>query len=267
MTGATGFIGKHVVKKLQKKSYNLTILSRSEGCDLLNYSQVDQFLKNDEANTLIHLAWDVTHGEYWNSPKNIQYRDASIHLFEKFLDYGGKKIIGIGSCAEYPTSADPAQEDMVVDKNLLTPYGCCKRETFEWLEQHHTDFTWLRIFGIYGQGEHPDRLFPSMIRAIKEDKEFLINNPDTFYDYIWVGDVADCIAGVIDKPGLGSVNIGTGKSMGLADICEKFKKYLKKNDNTIQTVTKPSTQSRIPDCVKLQQNHFKYEFSCKTYYH
>jgi nucleoside-diphosphate-sugar epimerase len=251
LTGATGFIGKYVLNELVKKDYEVSTLSRSQGCDLLNHGQVDEFLRKSRADILIHLAWDVTHGEFWNSPKNILYRNASIFLFKKFLDYGGKKIIGGGTCAEYPTSDQEVVEDIIVTKEDLSLYGKCKRECFEWLEKNLCDFTWLRIFNVYGDSDHPQKLFPSILRSLKEGKDFSIKNPNSFYDYTWVGDVAKCIAEMINKPGLGAVNVGTGQSMATQDWYNSIKKNI-----IIKTIQKANAQSRIPNCKKLQKNGF-----------
>lgn len=253
LTGGTGFVGQHIYHHLQAASHEIVILSRKTNCDLLDYRAVSQFVNKTNPEVLVHLAWDVTHGEYWTSPQNDVYKKASIHLFESFLQNGPKKIIGAGTCAEYPPSNKAMAEDYSVDYKRLTPYGRAKREVFEWLVSHCNDFTWFRIFGVYGNGENPNRFFPKVLKAIQNDESFHIQTPDVFYDYVSIEKIAEFVVWAIKNKGIGAVNMGTGVSHSMQEWHE-FIKY-DYHHVGVQSDVKPHMNSHIANCEKLIQSY------------
>lgn len=266
LTGGTGFIGKYVYNRLISKNIDLHITSRYlrpliknvHIINLLNITETKNLIAKLKPDILIHLAWDVTHNEFWTSSKNIAYAKASIELFEAFLDHGGKKIISTGTCAEYPTSDLRVSEDMIFDKSVLTKYGSSKKEVSEWLQKTNCDFSWLRIFGIYGKGEDNRRIFPSMIKAIKTNQEFIIKNPNVFCDYIYVDDLAALIVDCIDNSGLGVVNIGSGENYAFLDLYNAVAKYINSGLLSIdRTINNPDINSRIPNVKKLHSYGYK----------
>jgi nucleoside-diphosphate-sugar epimerase len=175
-TGATGFIGKHVVNKLLAENFDVYYLSRNNGqkercfqANIFDKDAIEAVIKKIKPDILVHFAWEVEHGKYWDNPDNKIYKDASINLFLTFLHYGGKKIIGAGSCAEYCTSVKPTIENTIINNSALSLYGQAKREVYEWLEQNVEDFIWLRIFGVYGKGEDQRRILPYLTYCVKNN--------------------------------------------------------------------------------------------------
>src|SRR5690606_19397890 len=141
-----------------------------------------------------------------------------ISLFQSFIKHGGKKVIAAGTCAEYPQSSKPIEEEALLSRKL-TPYGEAKRRVHDYLaklvNEHNIQYTWPRIFGLYGPFEKEARIIPSMIKAIEDNKTFTINEPHTFCDYVYIDDFADFIVKSITLEGMGPVNIGTGQSISL----------------------------------------------------
>lgn len=274
VTGATGFIGSYVMNLLNKTKHEIYAISRKiikqkNFCqaDILNIRAIENIIKTINPDVLIHLAWDVSHGEFWNALNNEDYAEASKRLFDLFIKNGGKKIIATGTCAEYPASDKPVSEDIEYDGEL-TPYGHAKKSVANYLLSENftknIEFTWLRIFGICGEGEDERRLFPKMIYSITKNEEFIPQNPNSYFDYVYVGDVAKFIVDCIVKKGCGVVNIGTGKSLAVKDIYETLKNYVQINLFEIkQSGVFPDLGSRIPDCNKVQKLGF--QFSLEKY--
>lgn len=271
LTGATGFLGRYVYQKLSE-SNQVYVISRKSPlgrlwyqADILNHKETGKIVENIGADVLVHLAWDVTHGEFWNSPQNTAYVEASKYLFDSFLKGGGKKIISAGTCAEYPTSDRAISEDALY-KGELTPYGYAKREVYDYLksaqQNSQLDFTWLRIFGIYGPGENEQRFFPKAIRHIKYNIPFEIKTPDCFMDYVYVKDVASFINSCVEGCGLGAINVGTGNSISLLDLYNTLKTYMETEQfKMFQDIDKPNLSSRIPDCKKIKENGFYFNLN------
>lgn len=267
-TGATGFIGKYIYKRLLLEDLELHLISRVcqdslknfHVLDILNYGEMQRIIKEIKPEVLIHFAWDVSHGEFWNSTKNIDYATSTINLFKLFFENGGKKVIAAGTSAEYPTSNQSVQEGMAVDISKLTPYGCSKRKALEWLQKYNCDFMWLRIFGIYGLGENKDRFFPLIFNAVKTGTQLHIDHHDTFLDYVHADDIAKFVVFCLKNKGIGAVNIGTGESMALIDIYKTVESYMRSGIfKLFKTYRVPSPQSRIPDCTRLKSMGFNFE--------
>ena len=175
LTGASGFIGKYVFNRLDKHIYDVICVSRKNPVspiwiqlDILDFEATLDTIQIVKPDFLIHLAWDVEYGIYWNNLNNEKYMEATINLFKAFISQGGKKIIAAGSCAEYNASSIAVAENTVVNKNELSHYGKAKRDVYEWLERNIETFSWLRIFGIYGHGEDKRRLIPYLIKSFKK---------------------------------------------------------------------------------------------------
>lgn len=270
-TGATGFIGECIYNKLRNLNHEVFILSRRANStkgwyqvDLFDTTKVDSILEAIGAEVLIHFAWDVTHGVFWTADINAHYVQASKQLFSSFIKHGGKKIIAAGTCAEYPTSKYPVSEDMVYS-NELTPYGQAKlavlNELKELHTEHGTDYVWLRLFGIYGPKENPERFIPNAILKISKQQEFLIKQPNVFVDYIYVEDFADFVIQCIEHDIVGIINIGTGNPISLLDLYTTIKHYIETGKYKLfNTISEADQNSRIPDCSKLSSYMFKPNF-------
>lgn len=272
LTGFTGFIGKQVYKKLVSTDVDLYVISRCQQpliknfytLDILDHKATDLLIRHIKPDILIHLAWDVTHGEFWTSSKNNNYANASINLFECFVKYGGEKIIATGTCAEYLFSNKEISEEVCVVAEQLTPYGKAKRKVSQWLKDNNYNFTWLRIFGIHGIGENYQRLIPSIIMAIKNQKRFILKNPSVFVDYVNVADFSLFVQKCIYYKSLGFVNIGTGISYAVYDLYEAIKVYIKSGCFFInRTICIPDNNSYIPKCEKLKNIGFQFDLNFK----
>lgn len=267
LTGATGFIGRRVHEGLMNASCQIHTISRQprenipneHKLDILDTASVKILIKNLCPDALVHLAWDVTHGEFWTSLRNKDYLKASINLCETFLQNGGQKIIAAGTCAEYPMSSEPVCEDIEYDGEL-SPYGQAKKDLLNHLvnlqQKYMFDLAWIRIFGIYGEGEDKRRFFPLIRQAVLENKDPELKNPHAFADYVHVDEVADFLLRCCLKFGnIGAVNIGTGVSMPMCDWYAKIKAEMTQTEFRPSFGIKAAPESRIPDCRKFYHSY------------
>ena len=268
LTGASGFIGKHVFNHLDKHKYDVTCVSRKSPVspiwmqfDILDSEATLNAIQEVKPDFLIHLAWDVEHGVFWNNLNNEKYMQATINLFKAFISQGGKKIIAAGSCAEYNTSSVAVAEDVVVNKKELSHYGKAKREVYEWLESNVDTFSWLRIFGIYGNGENERRLIPYLVKSLKNNTSINIRDKNFYTDYIYVEDFAKLVSCLLTNRSEGCLNIGTGVPISNLKIYETLCKYFDYQVPEAYEVPEPSLKSRIPNCEKLI--NFGYDFQLK----
>jgi nucleoside-diphosphate-sugar epimerase len=270
LTGATGFIGEHVLNTLLEANHTVYAISRKPPrnnywyqADILKSEEINKIIQDVKADTLIHLAWDVTHGEFWKGTNNKEYAEATKSLLDFFIKRGGRKVIATGTCAEYPMSSEAVSETVDYGGDL-TPYGAAKKSVYDYLsstqKKEPFDFTWLRIFGIYGPGENKERFFPKSIHSIKYKIPFEVKNPSCYVDYVYVKALANFIEVCLQRNNLGAINIGTGRSISISDLHNTLKRYIEDGVLEIQgPIDKPSPNSRIPDCTKLISHGFKFE--------
>ena len=116
LTGATGFVGRKILKYLQKNKYKIKIVARDrdiarklESEDIQVIVTKDLFnediswMKNilTGIDTIIHSAWYAEPGKYLDSIKNIQCLNGTLNLGQAAKESNVSKFIGIGTCFEY----------------------------------------------------------------------------------------------------------------------------------------------------------------------
>lgn len=129
VTGAGGFVGRHTFNPLRALGFEVHgVLMPGEvldscgvithGVDLLDPHEARQLLCDVAPSHLLHLAWCTEHGEYWEAQDNLDWVAASLLLARSFAEHGGKRMVMVGSCAEYswPTSNGIRQ-----GTNILVP--------------------------------------------------------------------------------------------------------------------------------------------------
>lgn len=124
ITGASGFIGQHLLPFLQEKDYEVFPCYHSRKIDfppcmhpvkanLLDQEERRALLKEVRPSHLIHLAWYVNPLDYMHSQENLEWMLASIDLFTEFGRNGGKRCLSVGSCAEYDWSESILEEEEI----------------------------------------------------------------------------------------------------------------------------------------------------------
>jgi nucleoside-diphosphate-sugar epimerase len=240
LTGARGFVGSHCLTPLLARGYEVHAVSRARNAietpgpvdvpkdgariiwheaDLLDGQQVDALLAAVRPTHLLHLAWVVTPGAFWTSPLNWPWVDASLKLLAAFGAVGGQRAVMVGSCSEYAPSANPCVEGQT-PLAPATAYSACKAALSVMLPAFARQYgvasaAWARVFYLYGPGEQAERLVPSVIRTLLRDEAMPCSHGDQVRDFLYVGEIADALAALLDSPVTGSVNIASGRPITL----------------------------------------------------
>ncbi|MFF2018103.1 NAD-dependent epimerase/dehydratase family protein [Paenibacillus sp. NPDC058177] len=273
ITGANGFIGKHVLNELavredqiyaitsslenKKNTDNITWLK----VDLLNSNQMDDMFSLIGSPThLLHLAWDTTPGKYWNSPLNFKWMQASLALFDMFCSSGGKRIVGVGSCAEYDLSHGICKE-FETPLNYNNIYGASKNSLSHMLMAYEKYYgvssAWARIFYLYGPWEHEDRLVPSVILSLLKGEHAKCTHGQQIRDYLYVKDAAKALVNVLDSEINGPINVGSGRPIRLHEIISTIANFLNKREliqlNAISAAV-DEPESVVANMQRLKEN-------------
>ena len=235
LTGATGFIGSQVTAELLRRGYEVHALvypplsSAPNGLiphemNLLDSAAVEDFLTRNNFENLIHLAWYVG-PKCHVSNLNMEWIVASLNLLQSFQRHGGKTFVGAGTCSEYEYKYGYLSEDET-PTNPGTLYGNGKNAVYNiagvFCRQNGIAFKWPRIFNLYGPGEKPQRLMPSVINSCLKGEDVRVSDCLKFQDYLYVEDTARGIVDVFESELQGAVNICSGRPVQLREIVNKI---------------------------------------------
>lgn len=216
VTGGSGFIGRAAVPALRSRGFDIVELSRDR-TDLLDVAATAGAVRDIAATHLLHLAWYVEHGDYWTSPVNAQWVDASEQLFRTFVDAGGRRIVSVGTCAEYDWSNGVCVEDETPIAPV-TIYGAAKAELHRRLRSLDVSYAWARLFFIYGPHEDARRFIPSSTLAALHGGGVICRNPEIRRDFLYVDDAGAALAALVEANAEGAVNVGSGRAVALSDV-------------------------------------------------
>lgn len=232
LTGATGFIGREVLKSLVRSGCEVHSIGRSQPksdqcyhhtCDLLT-DDSEGVIRAIAATHLIHTAWYATPGKFWTAPENLDWVAASIKLTRNFAAHGGQRLVVTGSCAEYDWSGVKlSEEDTPIAPATL--YGQSKASLFQLLSMSAPvlglSLAWARIFIPYGPEESAERLLGSLINAIRHELPANFSVGTQKRDFIHVTDVAEALIAIMLSNLEGPVNIGSGETLSVRNFVER----------------------------------------------
>lgn len=231
LTGASGFLGQHVLQCLLEQGLDVVILGRSrpvgtEHCvwhkvDLLTSQNLAEELVNSQATHLIHLAWYAEHGAYWQSPLNLRWVDASMRLLQAFSNHGGRHAVMVGSCAEYDWSHGYLREA----SSPLAPaslYGSAKDATRRlaqaWSVSTDLSLAWAHVFYPFGPGEAKGRMLPSLIEVFRGRAPAFGVNAAAYRGLLPVQDAARALVHLLLQGCKGRFNICSGQPIVIETV-------------------------------------------------
>jgi UDP-glucose 4-epimerase len=236
VTGATGFIGRHLVPVLQNENFDLAILARSSSTGFSNIKTIEGSLTNLDAfknkvkefnpDVCVNLAWQgIPDYSHKISKKNL---DQTIGLIDFLLDETScRKIIMSGSCFEYGKAVGEVSEN-TAEENIL-PFAWAKNSIKNYLAlrslEKGTSWVWMRLFYVFGPGQRSNSLIPSLVSAARQRQPSPIRNPFNANDFVYVDDVATAIkTAAIQNIESGIYNIASGYLYKVSDIWQLVNK-------------------------------------------
>jgi nucleoside-diphosphate-sugar epimerase len=239
LTGASGFIGRHVLDSLRQQNIDTVMLGRQRApdsafadfieTDLLVAPDFASLARKSAATHLLHLAWYAEHGKYWASPLNLRWVEATIRLIEAFCQAGGQQVVVAGTCAEYDWSHGYCRESST-PLNPATLYGTAKdaarRLAMAVCAQHHLPCAWGRIFLPFGTGEAGQRLIPSLIDVFRGKRPPFGVNAAAYRDFLHASDVAEGFVALLRDGANGAYNISSGQPALVASVVQELARLL-----------------------------------------
>ncbi|MGD9638580.1 MAG: NAD-dependent epimerase/dehydratase family protein [Alphaproteobacteria bacterium] len=235
VTGATGFIGRHLITELLKNNHHViaTALDDSnlktmpwnkevefKACDLTNtdLTFADYFGIPD---ALIHLAWAglPNYKDLFHFEKNLPQ---SYDFIKQMVKSGCKQVMITGTCFEYGMQEGCLNEDMPTKPS--NPYGLAKdvlrRFLMELQKKEPFTLKWVRLFYLYGYGQSPKSILSQLDKAISDgDKTFNMSGGEQLRDYLPIETVAYNMVKILEHKSFdGIVNCCSGSPISIKDL-------------------------------------------------
>ena len=237
ITGATGFIGKEVVKQLLRRKITPIILVRKKSqmpkyffkCKIVKFSlsSIDNnfFTKIEKPDILIHLAWGGLPN--YNSKKHL-VNEFPMHLsfLNKMISSGLKNLFVSGTCFEYGLIENGIDE--TTKPKPINAYGKAKTKLLLKLislsKKYSYNLIWARLFYIYGNEQPIRSLVGHLVHSIKrKQKYFNMTDGEQLRDYMPIEDVAKKIIDLsLMKKNLGPINLCSGKPIKVKNLIKKI---------------------------------------------
>ena len=232
VTGATGLIGTRTIAPLRALGFEVHGLSRRpsvvEGmahisADLRDPAQAAAVLTALRPSHILHCAWDVTHGVFWESPENIAWVAATLNLAHAAAVHGVGHFIGVGTGVEYDWSINHGVARREGDATgPASLYGIAKDHTrallFALGARSGMRVAWGRVFDLFGVGENQGRLVAALVRTLRAGETFTCRHGQLERDYMAAEDVGVALAHVVASGVSGPVNIAAGRSITIGEL-------------------------------------------------
>lgn len=233
LTGATGFLGASIARRLVARGHEVAVLVRRESPRLAgvpltqvtgDLSATDSYraaLAAFAPQALLHCGWGGVAGAARNDLAQLDNIAAAAALFAAAIDSGATRIVGVGSQGEYGPKAGRIAEREPTEPTTL--YGIAKVATARTLltlaALHDVSAAWGRVFSLYGPGDDGDWLIPSLIRAFRQGRTPQLTRCEQVWEYLHVDDAADAFVALVETPdATGLFNVGSGAPAPLRDI-------------------------------------------------
>ena len=253
ITGATGFIGKHLVKKIP--NYNIAVDQNGKNIDLRIRKEV---LKIKRSDIVIHLAGKIPSEK--NYSKNIFFEHnflGTLNILEYCIKKKVKKIIFVSSYVYGNPKKNPISEKhQIKPHNTYTKSKVLSEELCKiYAEKYKIEIIILRPFNIFGNLQKDNSLISNIIKSIKNNSYITIINKNNKRDYLFIDDLIDAIIKLIDyKCKFEIFNIGSGKSYSFENIVQLFEKENKKKIKRKYKISKKNSIPKIQaDISKIKK--------------
>ena len=212
VTGATGFVGKWLVKNLLENDIEIIAVVRNRKkvssewetnekcqiieCELKDLKNLDKSHKLENIDLFFHFAWEGTSGDVRFDEKtqlsNVQYTCDAVNLAKRI---NCKRFIFAGSIMEYEAINFVGSDDSFPAKGNIYSVAKLTADCMAKIFASNLGLDYINIIisNIYGVGEKSARFVNTMLKRMDNSEKISLSEGKQLYDFIYVEDAVDAI--------------------------------------------------------------------------
>jgi GDP-L-fucose synthase len=265
VTGGAGFLGRHVVRKLEARGAEVFVV-RSAAFDLREKDAIARALETARPQMVIHLAAVVGGiGANRANPGRFFYDNAvmGIQLMEQARVHGVEKFVGVATVCAYPKHVSlPFREDDLWEgypEETNAAYGLAKKmllvQAQAYREQYDFNAITLLPVNLYGPGDNFDpqssHVIPALIRKMVDarlrgdDHVVAWGTGTASREFLYVEDAAEGIVLAAERyDGADPVNLGAGREITVRDLVQMIARLCEFDGEVRWDASQPDGQPR-----------------------
>jgi UDP-glucose 4-epimerase len=242
VTGATGFIGSHLVRRLLVEGAEVHAMTSTVSsiyperlldvkdditlheANLIDRSAMDAVVGRARPSHVFHLGAYTHVGKSWSRvdeciQANIQ---GTVNLLQALDGTGYERFVYTGTSEIYGDIDVPFREDAAV--NPISPYSVSKYAGERYCRMFHSGYGWpvvmVRPFNAYGPWQTPDRVIPEIIGRALRGEDLKMTQGRQTREFNFVEDLAEGFLAIGTAPGVEGelFNLGCGEEVSMRDL-------------------------------------------------
>jgi GDP-L-fucose synthase len=284
VTGGAGFLGTHVVRKIQAHGSPAVIIPRSREFDLRDQAAIIRLFEQTRPDLVIHLAAVVGGiGANRQHPGQFFYDNAimGLQLIEQARFFSIEKLVVLGTVCSYPkfTPVPFREADLWngYPEETNAPYGLAKKMLLAQAQAYRQEYGLNAIYllpvNLYGPGDNFDpetsHVISALIRKCQEaveggqDEVVVWGTGQASREFLYVEDAAEAIVLAsehYDDPE--PVNLGSGREISIKELVELIAELTGFRGRLVWDTTKPDGQPRR--CLDTSRAEQAFGFRART---
>ena len=239
VTGASGFLGSHLCRRLLAEQAEVHATSRADRsedpddrrrwwrCDPADAGAIGELVARVKPDVVFHLAGAVTAAPDLElvAPTFHGLLESTVNVLTAATAVGGCRVV-------LPASLEEPSHGTADTLVPLSPYAAAKFAAGAYARMfgalYRTPVVSLRIFMAYGPGQHPAKVVPNAILALLRGEAPRLSSGSRRLDWVYVDDAIDALVAAADRPGLDgrTLDVGSGTGVAIRDVIGRIVRLL-----------------------------------------